>query len=76
MATKEQREITVRLKNLRKEIARNEELMCKAAIAYEDLVAEKQSLESNLDELQKAREEMRQQAPPSSRVSSVAASAS
>lgn len=73
MATKEDHEITAQLNDLKKEIDRNEELMRQAAIAYEDLVAEKQSLQSSLEDLQKTRAEIREQtAQPSPQPSEMA----
>ena len=51
----------LRLKALRKELDRNEELMQQAAISYEDLVAEKEALQSAMENLRKSRaEEIRQ----------------
>ena len=48
-------EFKARLKTLKKELARNEELMQEAAISYEDLVAEKESLLSTMENLRKSR---------------------
>jgi hypothetical protein len=60
MATNEERVINSRLKMLKKELDRNEELMKQAAISYEDLVAEKESLQSTIEGLRKSRKEMRE----------------
>lgn len=62
MGTREDREIEAKLKNLRKDMDRNEEQMRKAAIDYEDLVAEKESLSAAVDDLKKARDDRRRQA--------------
>jgi len=59
MATNEERQINSRLKVLKKELDRNEQLMREAAISYEDLMAEKESLRSTIENLRKARKEMR-----------------
>jgi len=48
------------LKVLKKELDRNEQLMREAAISYEDLMAEKESLRSTIENLRKARKEMRE----------------
>jgi hypothetical protein len=61
MPTNEQREIDARLRSLKKELDRNEELMKQAAISYEDLMAERDSLRSTLEDLKKSRKEIRQQ---------------
>jgi len=55
------REINSKLKLLKKELNRNEELMRQAAISYEDLIAQKESLRSTIDELRKSRKEIREQ---------------
>ena len=55
-----QEQINSRLKNLKKELDRNEELMRKAAISYEDLVAVKESLLSTMEDLKRTQKEMRQ----------------
>lgn len=60
MPTNEKREIEVRLKSLKKELDRNEELMRQAAISYEDLIAEKESLISTMENLKKSRKELRE----------------
>ena len=62
MGTREDREIQAKLKSLRKNIDRNEELMRKAAIDYELLVAEKETLSAAVAELKKGRTEKRRQA--------------
>ncbi len=61
MATNEMRQINSKLKLLKKELNRNEELMRQAAISYEDLMAEKDSLRSTIEGLRKSRKEMRDQ---------------
>lgn len=61
MATNEVREMSSKLKVLKKELNRNEELMRQAAISYEDLMAEKESLRSTIDSLRKSRNEIREQ---------------
>ena len=48
-------EFKARLRTLKKELARNEELMQEAAISYEDLVAEKEALQSAMENLRKSR---------------------
>jgi len=55
-----QEQINSRLKNLKKELDRNEELMRKAAISYEDLIAVKESLLSTMEDLKRTQKEMRQ----------------
>jgi hypothetical protein len=59
MATNEEQEFNSKLKLLKKEFDRNEELMRQAAISYEDLMAEKDSLQSTMESLRKSRKEMR-----------------
>ena len=60
MATNEERRIQSKLKTLKKELDRNEELMRKAAISYEDLIAVKESLLSTMEDLKRTQKEMRQ----------------
>jgi len=62
MGTREDREIQEKLNNLKKDMDRNEERMRKAAIDYEDLVAEKESLSAAVADLKKARAERIRQA--------------
>jgi len=59
MATDEERKINSRLKSLKKELNRNEELMRQAAISYEDLMAEKEALQSTIEDLRKSRKTVR-----------------
>jgi predicted nucleic acid-binding Zn-ribbon protein len=58
--TSEERKISARLKSLKKELDRNEELMRQAAISYEDLMAERASLQSSIDSVRKSRKELRE----------------
>lgn len=60
MGTREDSRIQTKLKNLKKEFDRNETQMREAAIHYENLVAEKESLTSAMADLKKARAEARQ----------------
>jgi multidrug resistance efflux pump len=60
MVTNQQREIQSKLKMLRKELDRNEELMRHAAISYEDLMAAKETLQLTIDGLRKSQKEMRE----------------
>jgi len=53
------RDIDVRLKQLKKEFERNEQLMRKAALDYEDLVAAKEDLATSINELKKSRTQKR-----------------
>lgn len=55
----EDREIQIKLKNLKKEWNRTEERMRKAAIDYEALMAERQSLSSAIAELKEMRAQAR-----------------
>ena len=59
MATDEERKINSKLKSLKKELNRNEELMRQAAISYEDLMAEKDALRTTIEDLRKTRKAVR-----------------
>ena len=61
MGTREDREIQAKLKNLKKDMDRNEERMRQAAIDYESLVAQKESLSAAVEELKRERVERRRQ---------------
>jgi chromosome segregation ATPase len=61
MVTKEEREIKAKLKILKKGFDQNERLMREAATAYEDLLAQKETLQSSIEELRKCRAELKQQ---------------
>lgn len=62
MPTKEDYEldgVEAKLRSLKEDFERNEELMRKAAIHYEDLVAKKEDLAASIAELKRARAESR-----------------
>lgn len=61
MGTKVDREIQSKLRTLKKDIDRNEERMRKAAIDYENLIAEKESLSAAVADLKRTQAERRQQ---------------
>jgi len=61
MGTREDQEIQAKLRNLKKDMDRNEERMRKAAIDYEDLVAEKESLSAAVEDLKRARTDRRRE---------------
>lgn len=61
MGTRQDREIQAKLRNLKKDMDRNEERMRKAATDYQDLVAEKETLMAAVAELQKEQTEKRRQ---------------
>jgi hypothetical protein len=60
MPSDEVRVINSKLKTLKKAFDRNEELMQQAAINYENLVAQKESLQVTMEDLRKTRAELRQ----------------
>lgn len=57
MPTREDHEIEAKLRTLKEDFDRNEERMRKAAIHYENLVAEKENLTAAIAELKKAKGE-------------------
>jgi len=64
MASDEARVINSKLKTLKKAFERNEELMQQAAINYEDLIAQKETLQATMEHLRKSRLEMKQKKNP------------
>ena len=60
MAADEDRVINTKLKTLKRAFERNEELMQEAAVKYEDLMAEKETLQLTMDHLRKSRFEVKQ----------------
>lgn len=65
MAKKEEFEIEAKLRSLKEDFDRNEDLMRKAAMRYEDLVAQKEDLAAAIAELRKAKGERPPRAPES-----------
>lgn len=61
MAKKEDCDIEAKLRSLEEDFDRNEERMRKAALYYEDLVAQKQDISAAIAELRKARGEKQPQ---------------
>lgn len=67
MAKKEDCDVEAKLRSLKEDFDRNEEQMRKAAIHYEDLVAQKEDLAAAIAELKKAKGERSPQTPESLR---------
>jgi len=62
MPTRQDSEIRAKLRNLKKNIERNEEQMRKAAIDYEGLLAERETLSAAVADLKQARDGRRREA--------------